>query len=70
LIGHRKLHFDLGVAPAEFGETGFDALPRGFRRHALARRAGAGEQGFDLAQLLAQLRLGRHRGLVRRFELG
>jgi hypothetical protein len=55
------LHLDRRIASLELGQPSSDPLARRFRGHALAGRPGTGEQGFDLAQPVAQLRFIGHR---------
>jgi hypothetical protein len=60
LVGHRKLHLSRRILPLQFQQLRPHALERRLGGEPLTRGAGAHEQGFDLAELFAQLRWGRH----------
>src|SRR5258708_19999176 len=61
LIRHGERHANRGISPTKFRHTLPHAFQRRFRREPLAGRPRTRKKGLDLPQLLAQLRLGRHR---------
>jgi hypothetical protein len=65
LVGHRELHFDRRILPTKLRQPRPDPIESRFRGMPFSRRPGAGEQRLDFAELVAQLRLCRHkRGLA------
>jgi hypothetical protein len=66
LVGHRELHLDRRILPTKLRQPRPDPIESRFRGMTFSRRPGAGEQRLDFAELVAQLRLCRHkkRGLA------